>query len=346
MNKITNTTWVRLTPVPFTLNESLTPPIFININEFIVFTSKHAYWNEGGIIKYNINTNVWTKLLEYDKDDEFIYGDSAVYHSQSKMIYISCHNHKIFKYDVSKMKSISITDTRVIDYNSRLLLIDNKLHNIGGERGHWIWNIQTDKISEKGKQVKKIVNDHQHALWRQNLYDPAVIYLKSQQCILLFGGRGSYWRRSVHRFSISDNTWNKLDCKLPRSMNSCGIVKTRNERFIILFGGNISNVKNSDDIYIYDVRNNEVVKSEIKAPMSGCFRASVTDYPERDNKLCFGFVRDAYNDEDFIDLQKLPLYLMDFISKWYQHQEIYLLEISAGGHWRINLDEILHHILR
>ena len=150
----------------------------------------------------------------------------------------------------------------------------------------------------------------------------------------------------MHRFSLLDKKWEKLKhITLPPNMRQFGVVSTRDERYIILFGG-----CDLDNIYIYDTRNNILRKSDIKCPMRGDIRATISDDLDEDKLVTSGFINRCYKGKDFMNVQLLPFYLIELISKWYQNQNVYLLKQCADAgtlsdfeslHFTINIDHIL-----
>ena len=125
-----------------------------------------------------------------------------------------------------------------------------------------------------------------------------------------------------------------------------GLVKTRNERFIIILGGFDAQSNGCDDIYIYDTNNNLFSQSKISCPAKSGFYATISNDPEGDELITFGFINDCYKSNNFQNVQVLPFYLIQLISHWLCIQEIYLLQygVKGGGHWKIDVDDILQSI--
>ena len=107
----------------------------------------------------------------------------------------------------------------------KLICINNELHKIGGFGIHTTWKIEENSL--KYEEIHKI--DEQSFRYK-SLSNPGVIYLKSRKCMLLF------YSKSIYRFSITDKKWEKLQIKIPKALFQSAIVKTKDERFVIVAG--------------------------------------------------------------------------------------------------------------
>lgn len=63
--------------------------------------------------------------------------------------------------------------------------------------------------------------------------------------------------------------------------------------------------------------------------------------PCRNEIITFGFVKRAYKEPQFQELQMLPRYLIQMISKWFCNEKVTLVERN-GDFERIDVDEILN----
>ena len=345
------TVWKKLKSFEFT---RFTKPIFINSEEFTVCPAKHHKCKGDAIWKYNIKQHEWIKVIDYDEDLS-VYSHSAAFDSNNNCIYIfRTTNGNQIKCDLNSKKlsiienAITPTTTswRGFESSLRMLHVNDRLHCIGGNNRnqsaiHCSWSTKGNALSDK--IMHKLPESITTGLRKHSM-----IYLKSQQCILVFGGR--YQDKvfdTIYKYSIVNQKWIELDIKMPRNMCSFGIVKTREERFIILFGG--SNLLNKlNEIYIYDTMMNAWSKSSVTTPIISTFRAAISNNDSaQDEKLCFGYIRNCYNEDEFIDLQALPYYLIKFISKWVSNEDIYLIQTSntaaEAEMWTMNIDSILQN---
>ena len=330
-------TWHKLASFPNneSSSESISEPVFINKHEFVVCSSKESGTRDRiGIDKYNTKQNRWERIMNYPQHFH-CYADTAAYDSQNHSLYVSraFGSFRLFKIDMNTLELQELTNIVSTDH-AKLIRVNNELHTMGGLGMHKTWKIEENSL--RRGEIYKIDEKHFGNL---NLSNPGVIYLKSRKCILLFH------EKSIFKFSITNKKWEKLQTQIPKTMTQSAIVKTRDERFVIIAGSR-SQYK---DIFVYDVKNGKFANSNIKTPTQSIFHAVMLNDSERDNKLCFGFIRDCYkNNAGFLHLQELPFYLMQFVSKWYQNQEIYLLDRDRSNdenHWKINVDYILQNVI-
>ncbi len=227
-----------------------------------------------------------------------------------------------------------------------LIFVDNKLHKICcpyfDSRGHFVYNNHSTNQFTKITSFKSVGNSLLHC---------SVIYLHSRKLILMFGGKETknntfQITNSIYQFSCPDSKWTKAQIEMPQKLEHFGLVATKNEQYIIILGGRTnfgvsSYYPYSNNIFIYDIRNNIFTKSKVKCPKKAKYHAIILNNSKRDELTCFGFVNKCYKKEQFEGVQLLPQYLIKFISCYFCHEEIYLLARATGHHWKINIDFIL-----
>eukprot|EP01084_Bolivina_argentea_P264730 448535_1 len=140
-----------------------------------------------------------------------------------------------------------------------------------------------------------------------------------------------------------DKIWTELNVEMSIKVSQFGLVKLKNERYVIQFGGEIwfGFVDCLDDIFIYDTRKHLFIKSKIKCPSKGKFYGIITNDSKYDEILCFGFVNYCYKGNNFKNMQSLPFYLIKLINGYFCHEELHLFQRAGIGHWKINIDHIL-----
>ena len=320
------------------------PPIFINKHEFVICPSNHHNCISDGVYSYNIKQNKWKKIFSFPDDFE-CYIHSAAYHDKTRTLYLALSDDlRLFKVDLNAMELKEDENIECEDH-SRLIISKNELHLTGDYRNgksHQIFVIQDDQI--------RAAHSLQIDIAGTDIIGHALIHLKSQNCLFLFGGEG---RTTIHKFSMLDRKWIKMKAKLPKQLQYAGIVSTRDERHILLFGGCLSLSDDGptfDNIYIYDVRNNALRESRIKCPFTGSCGAVISDDLDEEKLIVAGFINKCYTAKDFVNLQVLPYYLIELISEWYQNQQVYLIREDDCGapkeefeavHFSINVDDIL-----
>ena len=161
-----------------------------------------------------------------------------------------------------------------------------------------------------------------------------------------------YIRDKLHIIDTNDKVhfiWKEKtkQCQMqtiPKELRSSCMVSTRFSRYLIIFGGYSGSVKNpffSNAIFICDLLENRIVKSNVKCPGKRLYHASITDDEDSDNLLTLQFIQNCYESENYHDFQPLPLYLEHFIVQSVCNQEIYLIEKGSGQRWKIDVDHVL-----
>ena len=317
--------WQKLPSFPFPY---FSQPVFINKDEFIVCPSKHSSCLSDGIYLFNTKQKNWRKMFNFPPLFR-CFARSTAYHSKTSTLFVSllCSDY-LLKFDLNAQKLTQFI-YEPSENHAKLLMIEDELHAVL-KNEHCIFNVTQNQIKPLYTLVHGCDNPNFHHL----------IYLKSQKCLLLFD------KKKIHRFSILNKKWKPIrDLKLPQEIGKFGVVTTRDERYTILFGGGfyVDTQGYLDSIYIYDIINHKFRKSKIKCPITGRFHATIGDDADSDKMVVFGFINNCYKEKDFTDLQVLPYYLIELISKWYQQQQVYLLRRSDldPSLFTINVDDIL-----
>eukprot|EP01084_Bolivina_argentea_P228742 386252_1 len=227
----------------------------LNETEFIICGDKKSY-HKAYISKYNTKTNKWTHITINDTCKT---GTTLGWHSIS----IDMKLTKLFSCGTSNMSIINIKDFKLTKklslhptngngkyHNCSSLMINNKYHVIGGikNKKHLIWNNKQNKFDE--------IHHFKHL--KSGLQRPGFVYIKSKQICLLFGGYDNsieWWRsnntcQDIWIFSLRLNEWTKSETQLPIHGHDFGYCLTKNEKFIILFGGSYLYDGPKDTIYI------------------------------------------------------------------------------------------------
>eukprot|EP01084_Bolivina_argentea_P146463 256430_1 len=169
-------------------------------------------------------------------------------------------------FDLKTTNKVTIKKAEEDTFHFELFFVEDKLHKICSENGdHCIY--------DKTKQFQKITTFEDFT----DLYNYHSIHLKLKQSIsiLLFGEHVSAFlsnqatdscQNSIYSFSCTDLKWKELNIKIPIKVSDFGLVATKNEQYIIILGGRMRHRKYSDDIFIYDIRNNIFTKSKMKCP--------------------------------------------------------------------------------
>ena len=63
------------------------------------------------------------------------------------------------------------------------------------------------------------------------------VYIESKREILIFGGwsKATAYNDTIWTYSIDENEWSLLQCKMPIKANAFGCVMTTDEKYVIIF---------------------------------------------------------------------------------------------------------------
>eukprot|EP01084_Bolivina_argentea_P001091 1996_1 len=307
--------WIVCTPPCRSIYE---PNQLLKINDF----EFGKYDSQSKCIqKYNTIDNKWTKSIKLNDSNidgcvSFVLNESKLYiYTKEKLTVIN-----------TKQNTRNIYNCNNCPHYSSTIIINNKLHIVGGvPNKHSIWNEQQSQFDVK----------HQFELG--HILCHRLIYLKSKNILLSIGGlsRGNAID-TIYSFDITLNKWSKLKQKLPIPNCLFGCISTRNDKYIILFGGG-----KTDKIYVLNTKTMKFRKSGICCPKKGRFQAINMNNKGREQLLCFGFINELWNTNKFNNLMKLPFYLTNIITQYVAIEMVHLIHAATGAHWKINVDDII-----
>ena len=132
------------------------------------------------------------------------------------------------------------------------------------------------------------------------------------------------------------------------SLFNGGIVYTLDKRYILRFGGNdisdfdgLSGDGELDGIVVFDMTTETTIKSDLRCPVPAAYDAVLLGSTMRNELSVFGFVRETFATSEFEEMQKLPLYIIQMMSKWFSNEWVHLVTLNKG-HWRVNVDAFLN----
>ena len=308
--------------------------IFTNL---IKLDSTHFVLFSRGIIEYDIITNKWKKWIIDDpakiSEDGPHSHSSICYNPVTKQIFI-LETENIAICDVQQKqlkqypsKAIKCTTT------TQCFCIDSVCHVIGRfvdeseQESHYIWNDEAKQL-----QHNYTFDD------RPGLHHFSLIHLKKRKELVILGGFDcdSFSRDTIYVYSLLSKEWKKLDIKMPRKMFGFGYVITKDERYVIIMGGNKENMQLTDAIYILDLRVMKFCKCKIRLPFEGCCRAVIMGNETKNDLLVHGFVKNEMNKYRM----NIPFALISLIAIWHLTEYIYVVDYEYGTHWKVSVDEI------
>lgn len=295
-----------------------------------------------GIFSYFTQGDSWRKLANRS------YDDNVVFDHNSERLY------------VTRKKAMIIADTKTNEFqsfdscyfaNPQMIIAGSECHIFGSSQDnrHWIWNHQTQTAQFIDKR------DEVSQPWIDGKY--GLVYIASKQEILLLGGGE---RIHLHNFGISDRIrkyslqtqkWQILNMRLPHRMGRFGCVLTKEQRYILIIGGNIyeklyGNLCHytSRSIFIFDLQKNEMFESSTRLPfcVEPICNAIIMEDKTQNQLLVHGFIKNKMKEFDL----NIPFALVQIFEIWHAIEYVHVIlndALSKMHHWRINIDHIFSH---
>lgn len=317
--------WQKLPSFPFTY---FPPPIFINKEEFIICPSRHVTCQSDGIYLFNTRKTEWKKIFDFPKEFR-CFAHSTAYDKSNNTLYVSRSTKQLlFSVDLNHERLNEFSNTRTFvtafDY-SKLIFIDNELHYMDRDK-FLVYDISRCSVKNSLEQKDWMIQ--------------SIVYLKSQKCILFI----NRFDGDIYKFSMLDKKCEKLSNVGVETLVDTVMLSTRDERYVILFGGIHENDfdDNVDDIHIYDMKDQTLRASKLKCPFKGDCRAVISGTSDEEEMITNGFIKNCYKQKEFIDVMLLPHYLIKLIARRYQNERVYLLKHGHRRcHFTIKVDDIL-----
>ena len=331
--------WIELTATPHKLISNV---VKINNDEFIVALFSHgsAPFDIHGIHKYNMKTNKWSLLIKYPFSLHFIWGTICLNPKSNELLMVG---------DTNNVYMVNLKTNKIDCYpqpipfkrpdSSSMVFMTETFHVFGGAKSnlHYEWSNLSHTLQTKHKFP-----------WKMGNVLHGLVDLKSKQKLLLFGGYDYAITQTIKDlddiwcYDKKIKKWSLMDVKLPIKINSFGYILTPDERFVIIFGGEVMD-KLIDDIWIWDLDKMEFKKSKLKCPMNTGYRVEIMSFNKTDAIVVHGWIRFNYAQLLTKSALSFPIELVRMIALYYIYIDIYLLQHYDGNKmWKINIDEIIH----
>ena len=348
-------------------------PLKINDNEFIVTYKLNDKFI--GIFKYNILKNEWIKITEFQGDCSHKNNSKVLCIDESitDTIFVPGKDSNIAKINIKSgalqwEENKNITSTAFI----KLFKIGDDIHSITGDDMnsktlHAKWNAETleietifefyaaesnsdkpnsDKPNSNTSESHESDSDYSDSDYHDNgekhFEDFQVIYVKSQNKLILFGGLNSeniYRLDHIWSHELGTKVWNESPQKMHDIKSHFGIVKTMDERYAVLFGGNTGRPGGTRELEIIDLMTLKSVISKIEMPNGEDYHAinfyefALCGSKEKGELLVSGFIRSS--------ITEIPKEVIEMMIACASEEFVYLLNELNGNVWRINLNDIL-----
>ena len=290
-----------------------------------------------GFLQYSFDTNSWIRYEIKSSNTSLpsFYYDAATIDYEEKTLY--CYETK----SVTKFQIMNNSETKMeiielpfeIGDDFKAIIIKDECHIIGGDYNnkHIKYNTKTHK--------HQIIHDFKQVFNLDNLYWHQLI--KIQNKLLIFGGcDGNNYLDTVYQYDIITNKWNKLKCKMPKSLSLFGCTSILNGNYVVLLGGK-NHDGYQDNIYFYSVRDQKFKISKIKCPERSLYQAITMNDKKKDTLTTFGFVRCKWKECKISDHLFPPQYLITIICGYYLNEFIHLFNDNNRKHHKINVFDII-----
>lgn len=305
---------------------------------------RHRDLIEGdGIYKYNVNTNVWTRLIEYDDtfktSSQVVY---AAYDPSNQLLFVS-DGKTIFEFDLNS-KSMKVLNEFAIRRCMSMICVDGILHLLSANAWR-VASVQSDDNDYKHEVFNKDIGEfkeiHKIKEFDGNFFK--LLHLKKKKNVILFDPNNGV----MHTYQTWNNEWVPSKIKNEyEPISNQAYVSTANEQHIIGLSGVIRVSYPSvcgHYITMFDVRDKVLKTLKAKCPVTtGLVRAVMMTNEKRDEVMVYGFVNQCFESEEYQNIQRLPKYLIQLISQWISNEYIHLIDQMTGNHWKIHIDEILN----
>ena len=257
------------------------PPVklsnLVKINDYEFVGA--ALSKTAGLYKYNTLSNEWKCLIKYPANFKPKY-HRICYDEVNKIIYLHGDAQQMVIFRLHTL-NVEIIESGINTGSwPELSMINGECHVIlgGDSTSDYKWN-------SKLKQFEKVFEfDFPYDANAYREYSPhdgvcghRIIHIKSQNKSILFGGYDQsndeylddIWECN-HNYDKNNYTkWKKLsNIKLPIGMCDFGIILTKNEDYVIMFGGDASewDMEGIKSILILDLDEMKFYQSKIKLP--------------------------------------------------------------------------------
>ena len=285
-----------------------------------------------GIYKYNSIDKTWNKIINYPQDFRSMHHNSTI-DTKNNIIY-TANKSKLLQINLNTNNIETLLETTIFGGFPGILFANDRIHIIGGaqNRKHFIFDPTNKKLNE-------IYGFDCGARCRP-------IYLKTKRSIIT-----SVYKPPVSIMEFKDNKWTDMKIQNCELLAGSNVMATTKEDYLIFYHGyNVKDSKNHKYIFVYDVRNNILKRSNIEAPSASSISGAVTRNYKQENLLTFGFINQCYKMLQYQNVTPMPFYLIKLIEKWVCYETIHFVELVQDNnhhtiqkviHWVMDMDKII-----
>lgn len=244
-----------------------------------------------------------------------------------------------------QQKSRFLDNSKLMLFNSTLLTLKGEIHIIQNfvmlSMYHLKWNNKIRKIqilSPLGRvPIISSIKPSSNKIWIICADWPSS-QIKGQLCIKEFSTETNKWITKAE-YTILNNAFRFIQLH----KHHVKFVSIYEEQFLLAF--NYISI-NEQGIYIFDIKNQQIRKSSIALPKTvyandTIYVSSIPNNTEKNELIVSGYIKAT----QIATNQSIPLYLIQFISKWYQDELIQLTITTKFNNmmtsFSINVDAIM-----
>ena len=322
--------WSTRPPLSYTWSPSL---VNTGSSTFIAFGNT----SQTSVNEFDDTKNEWKEVWQMPKSFQGHNGEKIAIHIQDlefcaydkkqKVLYMNVSDGKLVKLSIDQKKEIQTAhiwdEIRQDKGRSYLVLLNDSIHCMGEE--HIILDV--NGVEEKRMDM----------LWPLICGGTAIA--KDQNIILLMGGRiaGGELNSGFFSFCAKTHKWSKSKCSLPEQSCLYSVVKTCDERYIIILGGLNRDLS---DVYVWDTLTDKVYPSKVMTPTYWECNAVITSTNEE--MVTFGFIHELFQGTEYQHMPGMPFYLTKIVQGYYVNEKIHLIPKVGLKHWSINVDVIIN----
>ena len=230
------------------------------------------------IYEYITNNNEWNNFCQYPNKEQ-LSGHSMCFNQQTQQLIIYDGKGKLIKINLDNPEhgQLQHIDVKTKDH-CLCFMFNSTLNLIGGFK-----NNKHYSSNNNGQSFQEISTFNNI---KNGIIGHSIIKLKQANKLLLMGGWDYYDNTSnydkeignlfdsIWEFDNNGKEWKLLnDIKMPYKMCGFGYVKSRDEQFVIIFGGQRGNKSYLNEIYYLNLHSMSWTKSALKCPKKSGYHA-------------------------------------------------------------------------
>eukprot|EP01083_Nonionella_stella_P062090 161543_1 len=307
-----------------------------------------------GLLQYSFTNDSWIKHaikppLNLERYND--YRDPSAPTAAINGNYLYLLDISLYLLELKELSVKCITRPPLLGCAPKGVIINNEFHLIGFN-DHYKYDQELNEflfLHEFETNQEEIEWIESHGLAK----------VKDEQ-VLIFGGRSDPefptfefdfdYSDTVRQYDIANDTWTKLNIKVPDAMQGFGCTSILNGKYVLVIGGEQvedGSFCSCGDIRVYCVSDQTFKISNVQCPESGPYQAITVSDRKRDELISIGFVRHNWR-KCGIDDHLFPAeYLVRIIYRYYFNEFVHLFHSwleGKGAHHKISVFDIIDSI--